>query len=66
MQIDADGEFVVKQKLQDITVLGVKKPKQVVFQGRPVEKWVYIQAQRKLVVSDIGGDLNGGAILAWK
>lgn len=66
LRIHAQGAFNVKQKLQEITVLGVKQPKEVTFQSRPIKNWVYIEAQDKLIVRAVDADLNGPATLAWQ
>lgn len=66
LEIHAQGFFDVKQKLQDVTVLGAEQPKEVVFQGQRIKNWVYAEAQGKLVMRNINADLNGPAILAWK
>jgi alpha-glucosidase len=64
--IQAKGTFDIKQLLQDITILGVKRPTRVMFQGETVNNWIYVEAQNKLVVSKINGDLNSPVFLEWK
>jgi alpha-glucosidase len=66
LRIQAEGTFNIKQKLQDITVLGVSKPTEVTFQGETVKNWIYLEARKKLVVRDINGDLNGPVSFVWK
>lgn len=66
MQIQAKGLFNVDQKLQDITVLGIKEPNEVTFQGQTIKNWAYLEAQDKLVVSAINAKLNEPGTLAWR
>jgi len=66
LRIQAEGTFNIKQKLQDITVLGVSKPTEVTFQGETAKNWIYLEARKKLVVRDINGDLNGPVSFVWK
>ncbi|KIM86518.1 glycoside hydrolase family 31 protein [Piloderma croceum F 1598] len=66
LRIQAKGTFNIKQPLQDITILGVKRPTKVMFQDETAKHWIHIEAQDKLVVSNINGDLNGRVFLEWK
>ena len=66
LMIQAKGTFDIKQPLQDITVLGVKRPTKVMFQGETVKNWIHVEAQNKLVVRKINGDLNSLVVLEWK
>jgi len=56
----------VKQKLQDITVLGIaSKPKSVAINGRRLHTWTYAPQQGKLVASAVNVNLNEPFILSW-
>jgi alpha-glucosidase len=66
LQIRAKGTFDIKQTLQDITILGVNRPTTVTLQGETVKKWAYFEAQQKLVISGVNGDLNEPVSLSWK
>ena len=66
LQIRAKGTFVIKQILQDITILGVNRLTTVTLHGETVKKWAYFEAQRKLVISEVNWDLNKPVSLSWK
>jgi len=66
LRIQAEGTFDIKQRLQDITILGVSRPTEVTFQGEMVKNWTHVEAQDKLIVSNVNGNLNGLVSLAWK
>lgn len=64
--ISSTGTFHVEQKLQDVTVLGVSsKPKSVTVNGRSVQGWTYTAQQDKLVVANVGVDLNQPLSVKW-
>ncbi|RDB29943.1 Alpha-glucosidase [Hypsizygus marmoreus] len=64
--IDGRGPFIVQQRLTEFTVLGVTpKPNLVYLNGRPIESWLYIAAQGKLVVQKLDVNLNGPVTLRW-
>ncbi|KAI5118349.1 hypothetical protein M0805_009152 [Coniferiporia weirii] len=64
--VEPKGLFEIAQKLEQVTVLGVKKPSQVALQGLRVTDWEYFEGQEKLVVSGIKADLNLPVSLTWK
>ncbi|KAI5114828.1 hypothetical protein M0805_006008, partial [Coniferiporia weirii] len=64
--VEPKGVFAIAQKLEQVTVLGVKKPSQVALQGLRVTDWEYFEGQEKLVVSGIKADLNWPVNLTWK
>jgi alpha-glucosidase len=66
LRIQAEGTFNIKQPLQDITILGVKRPTKVIFQDETAKNWIHVEAQDKLVVSKINGDLNSAISLKWE
>ena len=59
------GTFEITQKLDTITVLGVKRPASVKLNGALI-KSQYIEAQQKLVVQGLSIDLNNPVALTWK
>ncbi|KII83963.1 glycoside hydrolase family 31 protein [Plicaturopsis crispa FD-325 SS-3] len=68
VKIAAKGAYDVKQKLQDITILGTKSPTEVKVGGKSLSKdgWEYIEAQEKLVVKNVNLDLNDDTTVSWK
>ncbi|KAJ3503798.1 hypothetical protein NLJ89_g8272 [Agrocybe chaxingu] len=67
ISITSTGSFLVGQKLQDITVLGVNaKPKAVDLNRRVTAQWLYTPRQNKLVMSGIDADLNDPVLVEWK
>jgi len=65
VRIVSEGIFIVKQKLDQITVLGTTKPRQVTLQGQKTVRWKFVARQDKLVVSGLHVDLNEPVILKW-
>ena len=65
LQIQPEGSFNIEQRLQDITILGVRKPKEVTYQGKLMKTWIYLAAQEKLVLNEIDKDLNVPILFAW-
>lgn len=64
--IEGEGEYSIAQKLERVTVLGVKEePSEVTLQGEYVTDWRFFQKQEKLFVSNISIDLNGMTSLTW-
>lgn len=67
VRITTKGTFDVKQKLQDITILGVSsKPGQVLLNGKKVVGWQYGAGQSKLLLMGLNITLNKPASLTWK
>jgi alpha-glucosidase len=64
LSISSTGSFHVKQQLETITILGTMKPSNVVVGGKPA-KFEYMEAQQKLVVSDLNVDLNSALSVSW-
>ncbi|KAI5116414.1 hypothetical protein M0805_008490 [Coniferiporia weirii] len=64
--VEPKGTFEITQKLEQVTVLGVQKPSQVVIQGSRLADWEYFEGQEKLVVSGIKADLNKPINLTWE
>jgi len=65
--IKGQGSFQVQQRLTEITVLGVSpKPKVVSLNGKKIEGWQYVAAQKKLVAQKLEANLNGPVTLQWK
>lgn len=61
-----EGDFVVDQPLEKVTVLGVAaRPETVVFNGAPHGNWSYVDATAELVVGGLAADLNAGWELTW-
>lgn len=66
LNISVEGDFTVKQKLTDITILGVdSKPASVLLNGQEVDNWTHAQQQSKLVALEIDVDLNAHLSLEW-
>ncbi|KAL0959205.1 hypothetical protein HGRIS_014485 [Hohenbuehelia grisea] len=67
LRIQSSGRFSVKQRLVEITVLGVStRPKQVTAQGLRTRSWSYIPGQEKLVITESNIDLNRDVSVQWK
>jgi alpha-glucosidase len=65
--ITGDGSFDVKQRLRDITVLGVStKPSFVLVDGKKVAEWYYVASKWKLVAQGLNIDLNIRVAVQWK
>lgn len=67
LSIFPKGNFSIAQKLEQVTVLGVKKkPSSVILQGGMLSGWQFLQNQEKLVLPDIGSiNLNDMTVLSW-
>ncbi|TFK33736.1 glycosyl hydrolases family 31-domain-containing protein [Crucibulum laeve] len=67
IEISAKGAFDVKQKLQDITVLGVSsKPSSVTLNGKKITSWTYTSGTTQLVATVSGANLNRPLTLKWQ
>jgi hypothetical protein len=57
----AEGQYDVKPKLQQITILGVaEKPNTVLLNGKEITTFAYEENIQGLVVANLEGDLNNG------
>ncbi|KAJ4469268.1 glycoside hydrolase family 31 protein [Lentinula aciculospora] len=69
LHISSRGNFTVRQKLQQITILGVTvKPTQVSVGETNVvgvDSWQFLPELQKLVVSDVSVDLNSAQTISW-
>ncbi|RPD82750.1 hypothetical protein L226DRAFT_450346 [Lentinus tigrinus ALCF2SS1-7] len=69
LSISATGDYIVEQKLDTITVLGVgaDKPGSVQVDGQDVDEssWEFDAGLERLIVKGLGVDLNKGASLTW-
>ena len=63
--ITGHGSFDVEQKLGTITLLGARKPQNVIVDGRVVHSWRYTDATQELVISDLSIDLNDTIDVVW-
>jgi len=63
--IEPKGSYNIAQKLAQVTVLGTKKPTSVTLQGAQTKSWQFMDAQEKLVVSNVSVDLNKPITLKW-
>ncbi|KAH8111170.1 glycosyl hydrolases family 31-domain-containing protein [Phellopilus nigrolimitatus] len=61
----SEGTFEISQKLEQVTVLGVKKPSLVALEGKNIASWEFFESQEKLVVSNLTIDLNKPMNLTW-
>ncbi|OJT04578.1 Alpha-glucosidase [Trametes pubescens] len=67
LHFSAHGNFAVVQKLDTVTVLGVgsKKPGAVKLNGKALSNWEFDEGLQRLVVKQLGLDLNKAASLTW-
>ncbi|KZS93448.1 hypothetical protein SISNIDRAFT_507539 [Sistotremastrum niveocremeum HHB9708] len=65
LEISSSGSFQVSQKLDQITILGVSKPDSIQLSGTSIGNWTYTPAQEKLVIPNLGVDLNKDITLDW-
>ena len=79
LAIEAQGDFKVEQKLESVTILGVGsgKPRAVSVQSTASdseatmslqlkeEDWEFDAGLERLVLKNLGVDLNGGATVSW-
>ena len=81
LAIEAQGDFKVEQKLESVTILGVGsgKPRAVSVQSgesaasetissaslKAEEDWEFDAGLERLVLKNLGVDLNGGATVSW-
>ncbi|CDO74837.1 Glycoside Hydrolase Family 31 protein [Trametes cinnabarina] len=67
LTIASKGNFDVTQKLETVTVLGAAraKPREVKLNGKKVDKWEFDEGLERLVVNDLGIDLNKASTLTW-
>jgi len=64
--ISSHGSFHVKQRLREITVLGVVSEPQTVFlDGKRVAEWHYVPLKHKLVAQALNIDLNFHVTFEW-
>ncbi|KAF4566163.1 hypothetical protein EYR36_011578 [Pleurotus pulmonarius] len=66
LAISSKGSFDIKQRLHEVTILGVHThPQRVTVQGRQTKSWRYIPTTAKLVIDQIDLDLNQEARVLW-
>lgn len=66
LTIDSRGDFHVPQKLRHITILGIEsRPNAVSIRNRNISEWTYTSTIRRLVIHNVGGDLNTPVHLNW-
>ncbi len=80
LAIEAQGDFRVEQKLESVTILGVRggKPRAVSLRAGTSETsettpslqleaadWEFDEGLERLVLKNLGVDLNGGATVSW-
>lgn len=61
---DLDGVYDVPQKLAEITILGVDKPKTVTANGKKVDGFKYEESLQRLIVQ-VEIDLNTPSTIEW-
>ncbi|KAI0640209.1 glycosyl hydrolases family 31-domain-containing protein [Trametes polyzona] len=68
LRVSPHGNFRIAQKLETVTVLGVgsKKPREVKLNGKTVQHWEFDERLERLVVQQLGIDLNKEASLTWE
>lgn len=67
VKINSSGSFIVAQKLQQVTILGVKnQPKTLLINGEKSGTLSYFPQQQKVVVSGLNIDLNKPTTVSWK
>jgi len=61
------GDFKIGQKLEEVTILGAKKPARVTLQGKEIATsgWQFTDALEKLVVSNASITLDSSVKLTW-
>lgn len=63
--IAVHGPFNIKQRLRDVTILGVtSRPTHLLLDGRRIGGWRFLEPQGKLVV-ELDVNLNGPLRLEW-
>lgn len=66
LAISSRGTFDIKQRIHEITILGVHtKPQRVTVQGRHAT-WHYVPTTQKLVINQNDLDLNQDARILWE
>ncbi|KAI0329976.1 hypothetical protein GY45DRAFT_1324212 [Cubamyces sp. BRFM 1775] len=67
LAIAAAGDYEMGQRLETITMLGVgnKPPREVRLNGIKVDNWEFDEGVERLVVKQLGIDLNMGSTLTW-
>lgn len=65
LTISCKGEFKVGQKMEEVTILGAKKPTRVTVQGKEISTWLFAEAQEKLIVSNASITLENSVKLTW-
>jgi alpha-glucosidase len=65
LTIGSEGDFKVDQKLDEIVILGVQKPRSFTVNGAD-KKFDYEDGKKKLVVKGCGLDLNRAVEVTWK
>jgi len=64
--ISGQGSFMIQQKVEEITILGVSgRPKAVEVNGKSVNQWRYLDPQDKLVIDNLDISLNEYNVLQW-
>ncbi|KAI0354754.1 hypothetical protein OH77DRAFT_1496667 [Trametes cingulata] len=67
LTIAANGDFNVEQKLETVTVLGAAsaKPNEVKVNGETVDNWEFNEGLERLVIKQLGVDLNRATTVTW-
>ncbi|KAI0778948.1 glycosyl hydrolases family 31-domain-containing protein [Trametes elegans] len=67
LDIEGKGGYKIEQKLETVTVLGVgaTKPTEVKVNGAAVDNWEFDEGVQRLIIRQVGIDLNRGASLTW-
>ncbi|KAF9043212.1 glycosyl hydrolases family 31-domain-containing protein [Panaeolus papilionaceus] len=67
VKINSSGSYIIAQKLQQVTILGVKnQPKTLLINGEKSGTLSYFPQQQKVVVSGLNIDLNKPTTVSWK
>ncbi|KAF8879211.1 glycoside hydrolase family 31 protein [Gymnopilus junonius] len=66
LTISGEGSFLVEQRLEEVTILGVgSKPRSVAVNGEVTKEWTYAPENGELVLGGLRADLNGPLSLKW-
>ncbi len=67
LTIISGGDFKIGQKLEEVTILGAKKPARVTLQGKEIATpgWQFTDALEKLVVLNASITLENSVKLTW-
>ncbi|KAG9311232.1 glycoside hydrolase family 31 protein [Chiua virens] len=68
LEIQSQGDYVIDQKIETITVLGVaQQPTTVILDSEEIQGWTYEAVKEELVISDLSLELNDAqTTLSWK